>query len=209
MNASAPRRPGRRPGVSGSRDDILAAARAEFAARGYQGATIRAIARRAAVDPALVMHYFGSKDGLFAESIRTVIDPRAVLSALVEGDRDSIGERLVRFVLGLWTAPEGRDVLLGVLRSASSNETAATALRRLVTREILVPLAETIGLPDARLRASLAGSQIVGLAVARYVVRLEPLASAPEDDVVAWVGPTLQRYLTTRDAAVTRRRRDR
>jgi AcrR family transcriptional regulator len=188
-------RRGRRPGSSGSREGILKAARAEFAARGYHGATIRGIARRAGYDPALVLHFFGSKDDLFAESIRMTLDPGQIVPALLAGDRAELGERLVRLVLEVWGRPEVQDVMLSVLRSATSNEAAAAALRRFITREVLTPIAEATGLPDAPLRASLAGSQVVGLAVARYVVKVEPLASAEDEDVIRWVGPTLQRYL--------------
>ncbi len=190
---------GRRRGVSGSRDAILKAARTEFGAHGYQGATIRGIARRAGFDPALVLHFFGSKDDLFAESIRMTIDPGQIVPVLLAGDRADLGERLVRMVLEIWARPEVLDVLLSVLRSATSNDAAAAALRRFITREVLTPIAEAIGMPDAPLRASLAGSQVVGLAVARYVVKVEPLASADTEDVVRWVGPTLQRYLTDED----------
>jgi len=192
----AVRRAGRRPGTSGSRDAILRAARRRFGALGYERTTIRGIAGEAGVDPALVLHFFGSKEDLFAESIRLVIDPGALVPAILAGPRTRLGERVVRVALELWGRPEIRDVFLSILRSAASNEAAAAALRRFITREVLMPLAEASGMPNAPLRAALTGSQIVGMAVARYVVKVEPLASADPDEVARWIGPTLQRYLT-------------
>jgi len=192
----AARRTGRRPGTSGSRDAILRAARRQFGELGFERTTIRGIAGEAGVDPALVLHFFRSKEDLFAESIRLVIDPSVVVPAILEGPRARLGERVVRIALELWGRPEVRDVFLSILRSASSNEVAAAALRGFITREVLVPLAEASGMPNAPLRAALAGSQIVGMAVARYVVKVEPLASAHPDEVARWIGPTLQRYLT-------------
>jgi AcrR family transcriptional regulator len=193
---TAPRPRGRRPGASSSRDDVLAAARAEFAASGYEGATMRAIARRAGVDPALVSHHFGSKEGLFAAAVELPFDPAAVLPRVVAGDLDGLGERLVRFFLAVWEDPAGRQRFAAVLRGAVTHERSAELLRGFVTTEVVGRVAAALDVPDAPLRASLVGSQLVGLAMVRYVVGVPPLAGADLEQVVAAVAPTVQRYLT-------------
>jgi AcrR family transcriptional regulator len=198
VNAAEPvRRSGRRPGDSGTREAIIRAAHDAFGRRGYRAATIREIARSAQVDPALVHHFFGSKEELFAETIRLAFEPRREVLPIVFAEAtSSLGETLIRLVLMLWDRPETRGPFLAVMRSATSEEVAAAALRRFVTREVLGPIAERVGLPDAPLRASLAGSQVIGLLMARYVVKIEPLASADTETIVRWVAPTIQRYLT-------------
>jgi AcrR family transcriptional regulator len=199
MKVSPRRRPshsGRRPGASGARDAILAAARHEFAQGGYDGATIRGIAARAGVDPALVHHYFGPKERLFEAALELPISPAALLQSLLAGDRDRIGEEVTRRFLSVWEEPHNRPIFLAMLRSVISNEQAAELVRRLLVREIFGPLATTLGVPDAELRATLAGAQFIGLALLRYVGRVEPLASADIDSLAAAVGPTIQRYVT-------------
>jgi AcrR family transcriptional regulator len=191
-----PRRSGRRPGESSAREDILAAAAAAFAEHGYDRATIRGIAGRAGVDPALVIHYFGSKDALFTEVLQWPLRPRDVLSRAAAAGRDDIGETVVRAFLEAWEPPEQRLRLTAVLRSAMTNEAAMRILRHLLAREVFAPMTETLGLPDGSVRATLVGSQLVGLALMRFVGGVEPLASASVDQLVAAVGPTVQRYLT-------------
>jgi AcrR family transcriptional regulator len=193
-------RTGRRPGTGGTREKILAAARRHFAEAGYDNATIRAIAGAAGVDPALVLHYFGSKEGIFRAAVNAPIDPWEFLPRLLDPGLDGLGERLVLFFLATWDSPTGSP-LLGVIRSVITSEMAAALLRDFVSREILGRLAERLELDRPELRASLAASQLIGMAMLRYVVRVEPLASAAPADVAAWLGPTLQRYFT--DPAVT------
>ena len=188
-------RTGRRPGAGGTREKILAAARSYFAGAGYEGTTIRAIAADAGVDPALVLHYFGSKEGIFLAAVEFPIDPAALIPPLLEPGLDGLGARLVRFFLETWDSPAGSP-LLGLIRSVVASERAAAVLRDFVSREVLGRLAEALELDRPQLRASLAASQLVGLAMLRYVVKLEPLASASPEDLAAWLGPTLQRYLT-------------
>ena len=188
-------RTGRRPGASGNRDRILAAAREQFAAAGWDATTIRSIASAAGVDPALVMHYFGSKAGIFRAALEFPIDPAEVVPRLLEPGLDGLGERMVRFFLAVWDSPDGRP-LLGVIRSAVVSEQAAQLLREFVTREVLGRIAAVLQVDQPRLRVGLAGSQLIGLAILRYVVKIEPVASASPDEIAAWVGPTLQRYLT-------------
>ena len=194
--ASAGARTGRRPGTSGAREAILAAARRAFADRGYDRTTIRGVARAAGVDPALVHHYFGSKADLFQAAVELPVDPSAVVRALTEGSRDDVGERVVRLFFRVWSSDDGRAVFLSLIRAAVSNHEAARELRSLITRDLLEPVARAMGRRDAALRATLAASQMVGIAMARFVVGVEPLASAPVEDLIRAVAPTIQRYLT-------------
>ena len=187
---------GRRPGESGTRAAILAAARAAFADLGYDRATIRGIARAAAVDPALVLHYFGSKERLFEAALELPVRPADVVARGAAAGSDQLGATVVRAFLEAWEPPDMRVRLLAMLRSAMINETAMGMIRDLLVREVFGPITDTLGVPDAQLRAELVGAHFVGLAVLRYVGRLEPLASASVDELVAAVGPTVQRYLT-------------
>ena len=189
-------RTGRRPGVSGTREAILDAARRAFAEQGYQRATIRGVARLAGVDPALVHHYFGTKQELFVAAVRLPVNPVDQLTAVLAAEPDQVGPRIVATFLSIWDHAAGQNPLLALIRSAVTDEQAAAMLREFITEEVLGPLARRLGSPDARLRATLAGSQLIGLAMARYIIRVEPLASAPSAQVAAIVGPTVQRYLT-------------
>jgi AcrR family transcriptional regulator len=192
-------RAGRRPGSPDTRGDIVEAARAEFAERGYDAATVRAIAARAGVDPALVHHYFGAKEHVFLAAMQLPIEPATIVAAITTGPRDAIGERAVRTLLAVWENPAARTGFLALLRSAMTHEQAASLLRQFVTRTLLARVAATLDVPDPQLRAALCGSQLVGLAMLRFVLRVEPLASAPPESVVRLVGPTIQRYLTDPD----------
>jgi AcrR family transcriptional regulator len=194
-------RTGRRPGAGGTREKILAAARSNFAEAGYEGATIRGIAGEAGVDPALVLHYFGSKEGVFLAAVEFPIDPAVMIPPLLAPGLDGLGTRLAGFFLETWDSPLGSP-LLGLIRSVVGSERAAEVLRDFVSREVLGRLAEALELDQPQLRASLAASQLVGLAMLRYVVKLEPLASARPEDVAAWLGPSIQRYLTDPDVTV-------
>jgi len=187
---------GRRPGQSGTRDAILAAARLAFATRGYGATSVRAVARAAGVDPSLVLHFFGSKDGLFEAALELPLDPVAIVAGLLAGDLDTLGERVVRTFLGVWDATPGQGPMLAMLRSAVSHEDSAAMLRELLLRVILRPVAHGAGGDRPDLRASLLASQVVGLALTRYVLKLAPVASASADDLAPLLGPTLQRYLT-------------
>lgn len=189
-------RTGRRAGESGTREAILEAARRRFAEHGYDGATIRGIAADAGVDPALVHHFYGTKERLFVAALRFPIVPSEVIGRVVGTDRERLGETIVRTVLGVWEAKETRAQSLALLRSAVTNEQAATMLRGFVSSAILGTIATVAEPEDAEYRASLVASQIVGLGMARYIVGLEPLVRAGVDDLVAAVAPTLQRYLT-------------
>ena len=187
---------GRRTGDSGTREAVLSAARTAFGEQGYGATSVRAVARTAGVDPSLVLHFFGSKDGLFEAALELPFDPASLVPVLLSGDRDALGERVVRTFVGVWDATPGQGPMLAMLRSAVAHEDSAERLRNLLLRVLLRPLAEGAGAGDVDRRAALVASQVVGLALARYVLRIEPLASACADDLVPLLAPTLQRYLT-------------
>jgi AcrR family transcriptional regulator len=198
-----PGRTGRRGGDSGTREAILDAARARFAAHGYDGATIRRIAADAGVDPALVHHFFGTKERLFAAAVRLPVVPGELIgSALAAGAGDpggSLGEHLVMTALSAWDVAEIRDTFLGLLRSAATSEQALIMLREFVTEAIVGRLsaaAKTADPVEARYRAALVASQVVGLGIARQVLGLGPLADAGRAELAAAVGPTLDRCLS-------------
>jgi Transcriptional regulator len=189
-------RTGRRSGESGTREAILEAALRRFADHGFDGATIRGIAADAGVDPALVHHFYGSKEKLFVVALQFPVVPSEVLARVLASDRRRIGETLVRTVLEIWENDDTRAQSLALLRSAITNERAADMLRGFVSGTILAGLAGAVGGKDAERRAALAGTQILGLGIARYIVRIGPIASASVDELVAVIGPTIQRYLT-------------
>jgi AcrR family transcriptional regulator len=191
------RRPGRRPGNPDTREAVLAAARTAFAERGYDAATIRGIATAAGVDPALVHHYFGNKDKLFLAAVEAPADPDELLPVVLASPPEELGAAVVGLVLRLWDGP-ARPAGLALLRSAVSNEWTAKLLREFLVSKVLRRVVSTLGFdPDVRAaRASLVATQIIGLVMARYVLRLEPLASASPESLVAAIGPTVQRYLT-------------
>ena len=187
-------RTGRRPGAGGTRAKILASARTHFGASGFDGGTVRSIATTAGVDPALVLHYFGSKEGIFRAALDFPVDPAEFIPRLLAPGLDGLGERLVRFFIDTWDSPAGSP-LLGLIRSVVGNENAAAMLRDFVSREVVGRLAEALERDEPQVRASLVASQLVGLAMLRYVIKLEPLASASSEQIANWVGPAIQRYL--------------
>ncbi|MEF3117392.1 TetR family transcriptional regulator [Streptomyces chrestomyceticus] len=181
----------------GARERILAAARAEFAARGYEKTSVRGIAKAADVDPALVHHYHGTKEQVFAAAVEMSFAPALnAPEAVLEGGLDGVGERLTRFVFGVWENPVTREPLLAIVRSALTNDVAAAVFRKLVARQLLRRIAGELAVPDADLRAELAAAQLVGTALLRYVIKLEPLASADPEQIVARVAPVVQQHLT-------------
>jgi AcrR family transcriptional regulator len=193
------RRGRRSAGGEGSRDQILAAARGLFAEQGFEGTSLRQVARKAGVDPAMVHHFFSGKDELFARSVGLPADPAQVLAGVAAFEPAQRAEAIVRAVLRLWDSPAQRSLLAFVRGTIGS--TAKTALLRdLVARTVLPRI--IAGVPgradEVALRGNLIASQLVGLVLVRYVVRLEPLASASQDDVVRLVAPNIQHYLTGR-----------
>ncbi|MEU5430882.1 TetR family transcriptional regulator [Streptomyces olivoreticuli] len=184
-------------GGPGARERILTAARAEFAERGYDKASIRAIARGAGVDPALVHHYFGPKEQIFAAAIEVAFAPALQAPDVVlKGGLDTAGERMARFFLGLWEDPVTREPLLAIVRSAVANETAAAVFRDLVSSRLMARIADELDIEDPQLRAELAAAHLVGVAMLRHVIKVEPLASADMEEVIAQVAPAIQRHLS-------------
>ncbi|MEV7074963.1 TetR family transcriptional regulator [Streptomyces sp. NPDC093990] len=182
---------------AGTRDRILLAAREEFSERGYEKTSVRGIAKAAGVDSALVHHYFGTKEQVFEAAVEVAAAPAlSAPDAVAEGPVEDVGERLTRFIFGVWENPATRMPLLAIVRSAVTNETAATVFRRLVASQLLRRIADQLDLPDAELRAELAAAQLVGTAMLRYVIKAEPLASTDIEQIIARVAPVVQGHLT-------------
>jgi AcrR family transcriptional regulator len=193
-----PRRPGRPRGAKSgdTRARILVAATEEFGERGYEAASMRAIARRAGVDPALVHHYFADKQSLVAEVVEVPLRPDRLVGAALDGPIEQLGERLVRAVLIAWDSAGVRPAAVAALRSAIGQGPVARMLREFLRREIMHRIATRLDDDDAELRAELAASQLVGVIMVRYVLEFDPVASLPIEDLVARVGPSVQWHLT-------------
>jgi len=176
---------------------VLAAAREAFGEKGFDGATIRGIATAAAVDPALVHHYFGTKDELFLAAVQAPADPADLLPEVLAGGPDGLGERILRMFVRVWDGPI-QSAGLALVRSAVANEWTARLLREFLVTRVIRRVVGTLDIPpeEREVRGSLVASQLVGLVMARYVLRIEPLASASQESVVAALAPTVQRYLT-------------
>jgi AcrR family transcriptional regulator len=190
------RRTGRRPGRTSTRADIVEAAARLFAERGYEGASMRAIAAEAGVDAALVVHFFGNKPSLLAEAVRWPFDPEVEMPALLVDGRGQVGRHLVELFVRTWDDQGSRNPILTLLRAATTEPQAADLMRDFLRLQLFGPLMDRLGVERPKLRAELVVSQLVGLGMARYVLRLEPLASAEPAQLVAWIAPTVQRYLT-------------
>ncbi|GII95689.1 TetR/AcrR family transcriptional regulator [Sinosporangium siamense] len=187
------RRPGRRPGLVDTRGEILTAAREVFAAKGFDKATIRGIAREAKVDPALVHHYFASKEGVFVAAMELPADPSQVVPLLLDGPREECGERLTRFVLTMVSDPERRSPVMALVRTAMTNERTAVMMREFMFEAVLGKVGAAFGVPPLRMEAAF--SQLFGVVLVRHVLQLEPLASVDLEELVKLVAPTIQRYI--------------
>jgi AcrR family transcriptional regulator len=188
------KRSGRRPGPTTTREAIADAARRQFAELGYDRATLRGIAGEAGVDAALVVRFYGSKDALFREVMALPPAVAEAMAGLADGPAATVGRRLAEVIVGMLENPRSRPIVLGRIRSASSHPEAAALVRETVTRDI-GRLVAAVTDDEPETRAVLVGSQIVGLALARYVVRVEPLASLPAADVIDYIAPVFQHYL--------------
>ena len=193
MTARASR--GRRPGAPDTRAEVLAAARTSFAEKGFRGTTIRAVASAAAVDPALVHHYFGTKDDLFLAALQMPVDPRELLAPVVAQGPDGAGERLLRIFLSVWDDPDTQVQLLAVVRSVLSAD-GTTLLKDGFIPVVVGPVLTQLVSDRPEVRIPLVTSQVVGLIVARYVIAFPTMAQMPAEDLVARMGPVLQHYLT-------------
>ncbi|WP_223627128.1 TetR family transcriptional regulator [Microbacterium sp. EST19A] len=191
----APRRRGRPRGGTDSRERIIAAAVDEFGEQGYDGTTVRSIAARAGVDSALVHHYFGTKADLFAEAVGIPLRPDIDVPGILAGPQDEVGERLVRYVLEAFEQPDIRRRGVMLMRTAIGSRLTTPLLAGFLSRELIGRIAKTLGVEDADLRATLVASQMAGLLLTRYVLKIAPIATASVDELVGRIGPTVQRYL--------------
>lgn len=181
----------------GARERILAAARTKFAERGYDKTSVRGIAKAAGVDAALVHHYFGTKEQVFEAAIELTFAPALTMpEAIAGGGEEGVGERMARFIFGVWENPVSRPTLLAIMRSALTNDTAAAVLRGLIERRMLQRVAGELHVPDPQFRVQLAAGHLIGIAMLRYVIKMDPVASADTEEIIAMVAPSLQRYLT-------------
>ena len=190
-----PKRRGRPRGGSDARDRILAAAIDEFGDVGYDGATMRGIAARAGVDAALLYHYFGAKADLFGEAVGAPMRPDVDIPAVLDGPESGWGARIVRYILEAWERPEKQRRGLVLLRASLGSARSAPLLAEFLSRELFGRIAAALDVPDSEFRAALVASQISGLLVTRYMLQLAPMAAASVDELVARIGPTVQRYL--------------
>ncbi|PXY25056.1 TetR family transcriptional regulator [Prauserella sp. PE36] len=186
-------RAGRRPGPNETREQIAEAARRLFAAQGYDGATMRAIAAEAGVNPALLHHFYGTKRQLFVAAMNLPFNPADEIPQVLNGPPGEEGARLVRMILRLWAEPDTRAPFLALLRSAVTNEQAVTMMRQFLASAVLATVARARGI--SRLHASAAAAQMMGVALLRYVLEVPPMSTATEDEIVALVGPAIQYYL--------------
>ena len=189
-------RTGRRPGASGTQEQILEAARKLFLERGYQGATMRAIANEAGVDASLIVHFFGNKLGLFAEAVEWPFEPDEAMPQILAGGRRQIGRNLVSLLIRTWEKEGERSPILTLVAAATTEPEAREMLREFIGKRLFTPLLANLDVDQPEIRANLLSSQMMGLGMARYVLRLEPLASARPAEVIRWVAPNLQRYAT-------------
>jgi AcrR family transcriptional regulator len=186
---------GRRPGTPDTREAILRAARREFATRGYDATSLRLIAAEAEVDPALAIHYFGTKDNLFVAATGLPAGLPEAIASLAGIPVTDFPAALVRAYLELVDSDDSRNAILALVRSAVSHERAAAMLREFLTAQLLPVIARLTRQEDALLRASLVAAQLIGIAVLRHVIRVEPLARATPDDIAALAAPAIGQYL--------------
>ena len=192
----AGRTPGRRPGGPDTRGEIVQAARESFADKGFAATSIRAVARQAGVDAALVHHYFASKDELFIEAMAIPVDPRRIAAQIVDGPLDEIGRRIATVFLGVWESPDGQQRMKALFRSVVSSDEVARMMREGITQMIIQPISQVLDVPDAQLRVGLVATQLVGVAIVRYLVGLEPVASIDIETLIDRLAPVLQLHLT-------------
>lgn len=188
-------RTGRRPGETDTRGEILRAARTTFGSAGYHGATIRVIAATAGVDPALVHHYFGTKEDLFAASVRLPLRPAEMAEQVMAGGVDEVGVRLATMFFTVWEDPRSRDGLLTMLRGALATDQGAAVLREFFGSVLVTRIATQVPGGDAPLRMTLVAAHLVGVAVLRYVVEFPELRAASVEELVELVAPRLQEYV--------------
>ena len=186
---------GRPPGESGTREAIIEEARRQFSDLGYRRTTLRSVARAAGVDPRLLLHYFGSKRNLFLESVELPIEPERIIDTVFAHGMENVGRSAAELILSVLEEPRSRRALTALLRAAVSEPEAAELIRELLAERILLPIANRVGGDQPERRAALAGSQIVGLATARHLIGLEPLARASRAELARALAPVIDHYL--------------
>lgn len=188
---------GRRAGGGDTRAEIVDVARGLFATKGYDGTSVRAVARESGVDPALVHHYFAGKAGLFVEVLGIPPGIEGEIAAAVAGPREGAGERVVRTFLRVWDSPEGRSRFQAMVGAVATHEEAARLLQEFVVRTVLARLAERFaeGGAVSELAVASAGAQLVGMGLMRYVVRVPAMVEAEPEEIVALLAPNVQRLL--------------
>jgi AcrR family transcriptional regulator len=186
---------GRRPGSADTRAALLDTARKCFAENGYDRTSVRDIAAAAGVDPALIRHYFGNKDGLFRATMGWPFEPAELAARIVDGDLEGIGGRLARVFLTLWDRPESRGRLEAILRGAATHEESATLARQFIQGQLYQLVAAALPGSDAELRIDLAMAQLLGIAYLRYILKVEPIASESVDRLVIRVAPVITGHL--------------
>ncbi|MEV4177285.1 TetR family transcriptional regulator [Nonomuraea sp. NPDC049709] len=196
MTEQPKRAGGRRPGATRTRAEILQAAQESFAESGYTGTTIRGVARAAGVDPALVLQFFGSKDGLFDAALRADPPVGDLAELAGQGELSELGARLARRYLELWEDPRTGPRMLAVIRAATASPSASAMVTSFMTDAVMLPLARAVQADEPELRAALTGAYLFGVATARYVLRIEPLASLDTESAVASLAPVVQHHLT-------------
>jgi AcrR family transcriptional regulator len=182
-------------GTDDVRDAVLDAARAAFHARGYVRTSMKGVAAAAGVAPEVVNRYWNSKESLFAAAMKLPFDPASAVPELVAPGLDGMGERLTRATLDLLADEDSRNDFIALFQAGASATKAARGMQDFIERSFVDRLVRTLGVPDARLRVNLIVSYLIGIGTTRYVVRLEPVASMPEDDLVKLVAPTIQNWL--------------
>ena len=199
MSAQREPKVGRRPGNQDTRGQIVTAARHAFAAKGFAGASMRGIAAEAGVDAALIHHYFESKQQLFLATIAMPLGLPALLEQVAAGDRSDLGERLVRTVLGVWDS-ELQPSLVAAIRTALTDPALTRTVGEFFTLEVIgqVLRRDDLSPDEANRRAGLVASQVLGLVIGRYVLQLPVLVNRETADLVAEIGPTVQRYVDGR-----------
>jgi len=190
---------GRRPGKTDTRDVLIQTARAMFANGGYDKTSVRDIAAAAGVDPALIRHYFGSKAELFRATMGWPFDPAQIAAQIGAVRRSEVGLQLTRVFFEAWEQPHSRAPLLAILRGAATHEQSASLVQQFIQGQLYSRIAEVLGDPGADLRVDLAMAQLLGIAYVRYVLQLEPIASATADELVARVTPVIDYHLGTSD----------
>lgn len=187
---------GRRTDGGQAKEAIRQAARELFAEHGFDRTSVRQVALAAGVDPMLVTHYFMTKAGLFAAVVQPPVDPQAAIDFVLEEGPEHAGERLARFVLRTLETPESQRWIVAMVRAATAEPEVAAVVRERMAEPMMIPLARAAGGDDPEYRAMLVITQLLGLVMGRYVLKIEPLASRPAGDVVGDLAGTFQRYLT-------------